>query len=150
MKNETTSLLAGISGEYFVAAELSRRGYIASITLRNSRGVDILASNQVMTKTVSIQVKTTRKKQKDWILNKKAEDIKSRNHFYVFVNLGDDSKRPEFHIVPSREVAKFISKFHKSWLGTRGKGGRKHKDNSMRKFQDLSSKYRDKWNRLGL
>jgi hypothetical protein len=32
--------LSGVAGEYFVAAELSRRGYIASITLRNTRGVD--------------------------------------------------------------------------------------------------------------
>jgi len=30
-----SNILGGVSGEYFVAAELSRRGYIASITLRN-------------------------------------------------------------------------------------------------------------------
>jgi len=29
---------SGVSGEYFVAAELSRVGYIASITLRKTRG----------------------------------------------------------------------------------------------------------------
>lgn len=40
-----SAILCSVSGEYFVAAELSRRGYIASITLRNSRVVDILASN---------------------------------------------------------------------------------------------------------
>jgi hypothetical protein len=39
------SQLAGVSGEYFVAAELSRRGFIASITMRNTRGIDILAIN---------------------------------------------------------------------------------------------------------
>ena len=37
--------LTGVSGEYFVAGELSRRGYVASITLRNTRGIDILVSN---------------------------------------------------------------------------------------------------------
>ena len=37
--------LCGTAGEYFVAAELSRRGYVASITLRNARGIDILASD---------------------------------------------------------------------------------------------------------
>ena len=30
------SILTGVAGEYFVAAELSRRGYIASISLRKS------------------------------------------------------------------------------------------------------------------
>ncbi|PIW68446.1 MAG: aspartate ammonia-lyase, partial [Candidatus Omnitrophica bacterium CG12_big_fil_rev_8_21_14_0_65_42_8] len=34
-------ILSGVAGEYLVAGELSRRGYIASITLRNSKGVDI-------------------------------------------------------------------------------------------------------------
>ena len=50
--------LVGVSGEYFVAAELSRRGYIASITLRNTRGIDILAANKDASKSVGIQVKT--------------------------------------------------------------------------------------------
>lgn len=49
---------AGVAGEYLVAAELSRRGYVASVTLRNTRGIDILASNRDATKSVGIQVKT--------------------------------------------------------------------------------------------
>jgi hypothetical protein len=49
--------LCGVAGEYFVAAELSRRGYVASLTLRNTRGIDILASNIDATKSVGIQVK---------------------------------------------------------------------------------------------
>ena len=52
------TVLSGVSGEYFVAAELSKRGYIASITLRNTKGVDILCSNSEASKTVGIQVKT--------------------------------------------------------------------------------------------
>ena len=51
----TTSLLAGVAGEYFVAAELSRRGFIASITLRNTRGIDIVVTNKYATKNVTIQ-----------------------------------------------------------------------------------------------
>jgi hypothetical protein len=45
MSKKVSSILIGVSGEYFVAAELSRRGYVASITLRNTRGIDIVASN---------------------------------------------------------------------------------------------------------
>ena len=43
MNNEkkVSSILTGVSGEYFAAAELSRRGYVASITLRNTKGIDI-------------------------------------------------------------------------------------------------------------
>ena len=35
-------ILAGITAQYLVAGELSRRGHIASITLRNTKGIDIL------------------------------------------------------------------------------------------------------------
>jgi len=42
----------GVAGEYFVAAELSRRGHIASISLRNTRGIDILATNQYGSRSI--------------------------------------------------------------------------------------------------
>lgn len=64
----TTSLLAGVAGEYFVAAELSRRGFIASITLRNTRGIDIVVANKDATKTVTIQCKPFRQKMRQWTL----------------------------------------------------------------------------------
>jgi hypothetical protein len=53
-----SGIQVGITGEYLVAAELSRRGYVATLTLRNTRGIDILASNSDATKSVGIQVKT--------------------------------------------------------------------------------------------
>ena len=77
----TSNILTGVSGEYFVAAELSRQGYIASITLRNTKGIDILASNADASKSVSIQVKTNRGSGKSWILNRKAEDYYADNLF---------------------------------------------------------------------
>jgi hypothetical protein len=60
MKSEEklTSTLCGVAGEYFVAAELSRRKYVASLTLRNTRGIDILASNSDATKSVGIHGNT--------------------------------------------------------------------------------------------
>src|SRR3989344_1368809 len=85
-----SSVLSGVSGEYFVAAELSKRGYIASITLRNTKGVDILCSNSDASKSVAIQVKTNRRSAREWMLNQKAEDYFANNLFYVFVNLNDN------------------------------------------------------------
>ena len=65
-----TPLLSGVSGEYFVAAELSRRGFIASITLRNTKGVDILASNSEASRSVAIQVKTNQGSRREWIMTR--------------------------------------------------------------------------------
>jgi hypothetical protein len=52
------SVLAGVAGEYFVAAELSRRGHIASISLRKTRGIDIIATNKEASRSITIQCKT--------------------------------------------------------------------------------------------
>lgn len=114
------SLLAGVAGEYFVAAELSRRGHIASISLRNTRGIDILATNREASRSITIQCKTNQLARKAWILNEKSEGFVSDTHFYVFVALGGVLERPGYHIVPSRGVAEHTSMSHREWLQTPG------------------------------
>src|ERR1051326_2210248 len=88
------SVLAGVAGEYFVAAELSRRGHIASISLRNTRGIDIIATNKEASRSITIQCKTNKLTRKVWILNEKSENFVSDDHFYVFVALGEVLERP--------------------------------------------------------
>jgi len=106
------STLVGVAGEYYVAAELAMRGYIASITLRNSRGVDIIASNSDASKSVSIQVKTINSSTAKWLLTSKSEGFFSENHFYIFVALNRLGERPDFYVVPSEIVAKYIRRTH--------------------------------------
>jgi len=144
------SVITGVAGEYFVAAELSRRGYIASISLRNTRGIDILATNESGKRSVTIQCKTQQRDQRDWILNQKCEDFVSETHYYVFVKLGNVTERPAFYIVPSKGVSAYAKETHKKWRATPGRDGREHKDNPMRKFSDPDKKYLDRWELLGL
>ena len=144
------TVLVGVSGEYFVAAELSRRGYVASISLRNTRGLDILATNQDATRSITIQVKTSQVALKDWMLSEKSENFISDTHFYIFVGLGGVEDRPRFHIVPSRIVAEHISTGHKAWLKTLRRDGRKHADTPMRRFSDLKDEFLERWDLLGL
>lgn len=145
---EISSGLSGVSGEYFVAAELSRRGYIASITLRNSKGVDILCSNDDVTRQFGLQVKTNRKSNREWVLNSKSENYFADNLFYVFVNLHGTSKSPEYFIVPSKVVASYIKETHNKWLNTPGRSGKAHNDTNMRKFTDINEKYLNRWDLL--
>ncbi|MEW6745111.1 MAG: hypothetical protein AB1486_20345 [Planctomycetota bacterium] len=142
-------LQAGIAGEYFVAAQLSRLGYVASLTLRNTRGIDILASNANATRSVGIQVKTSQGTRPDWMLNQKAEADLAENLFYVFVCLPVHGE-PSYHVVPRREVAKAVRKDHRQWLITPGRGGHRHRDNPVRRFRDPELKYKDRWDLLGL
>ncbi len=142
--------LAGISGEYYVAAELSRRGYIASVTLRNTEGIDILASTTDSSRMLAIQVKTRQDAPRDWRLDIAAETHCSDHLFYIFLNLKEAGKRPDFFIVPSQIVAQFARDYHHTWLTTLGKKGQQHRDNPMRKFLDKEGKFLERWDLLSL
>jgi hypothetical protein len=100
-----STILTGVAGEYFVAGELSRRGYVASVTLRNTRGMDVIATNADASRSVGISVKTNRTNKKDRMVNEKAEAFQSETLFYVFVNLKGIAENPSFHVVPSKVVA---------------------------------------------
>jgi hypothetical protein len=150
MAKKLNSILAGVAGEYFVAAELSKRGYIASITLRNTKGVDILCSNSDASETRGIQVKTNRGAKRSWLLSKKAENFIANDLFYVFVCLNNNEDTPDFFIVPSKVVAKYCREDHARWLKTPGRKGQKHKDNAVRKFSDPEEKYLERWGLLGI
>jgi len=142
--------LTGITGEYLVAGELSRRGYVASITLRNTRGIDIVVTNKDASKSVGIQVKASAGSRKSWILNKNGEDFYSDSLFYLFVNLKEIGKRSDFFVVPSKVVADFIKHGHAQWLKIPSKKGNPHRDTTMRQFSDKEDNYLECWDLLDL
>jgi hypothetical protein len=148
-RSRLSTTLCGVAGEYFVAAELSRRGYVASLTLRNTRGIDVLASNSNATKSVGIQVKAIQGSGREWMLNQKIEDEVATNLFFVFVRLNDLSA-PEYFIVPKDAVAEYARTNHARWLATPGRKGQPHNDTTMRKFADPEGKYLGRWDLLGL
>ena len=149
--SEISGTLSGVAGEYFVAAELSRRGFIASITLRNTRGIDVLVSNADASRQVAIQVKTNQgDHRKAWVLNDKAETYFADNLFYVFVNLKGPGECPDYYVVPSKDVAEQVSESHRAFLGSTSKTGRPHKDSAMRMFHDETKHYLERWGLLVL
>lgn len=64
--------LIGNAGEYYVVAELLKRGIIAALAPRNSPAFDILATNSE--RTVRIRVKTKSSEYSDWQWNAKKDD----------------------------------------------------------------------------
>lgn len=123
--------VCGVTGEYYVAAEFSRRGYLAAITLRNSDGADILVSNIAGDKLISVQVKTTQNKEK-WILSQKVEKEISENKYFIFVNIpADITEMPKYKIVSAKTLAKNIFDGHRRWLDEPGKI---RNDSAVRQF----------------
>lgn len=98
----------GLSGEYFVAAELLRRGYSVGITMGNAKAIDILAEkdgNQFI-----IQVKAIfKKKNVGWPM---MADKVNESIFYVFVNLnGDKMSEPDYYIATGVETKQKVKQY---------------------------------------
>lgn len=149
MNGKIEANLVGVAGEYLVAGELSLRGYIASITLRNTRGIDIIASYSDGSKSVSIQVKTNSSGSTTWVLSKKSELFYSDNHYYILVGLNGIGNRPSYYIVPSKYVANYIYTDHREWLKGTKSDGSPRKDSSIRNFRDPAGEYLEAWHLLG-
>lgn len=95
-----------LAGEYFVAAELYRRGFSVGMTIGNAKAIDLFASKG--NRTVSIQVKAIRnRKSSGWPMmrEKVIKDI-----LYIFVNL-NDQKIPEYYIATANEARKKIKQY---------------------------------------
>ncbi len=73
MPNNTDRNSSHLAGEYFVAAELYRRGYSVAITLGNAKAIDLFAERDA--RTVNVQVKAIRdRKSVGWPMT--AEKVK--------------------------------------------------------------------------
>jgi hypothetical protein len=144
---ELSRFQVGIKGKDLVAAELSRRGYIAKPN--NTRGNHILASNSDATRSVAIQVRTARSVRPAWILKEKAEADLAENLRYVFVCLAPEGSAT-FYVVPGQVVASYVHESHAEWLKTPGRQGQAHRDTPMRRFKDPTHEYKDRWDLLGL
>ena len=143
--SKLSPILVGVAGEYFVAGELSRRGLIAAITLRNSRGADILVSRPSGEKSASIQVKTSLNPTASWQLNKSDEEPKGPNHYYIFVVLNGHDGHPEYHIVKGDIVTR-CKEEHQEWLKGKKRDGGERKDPDRRVFQPRPGEnFRDRW-----
>mgnify|MGYP006281394481 CR=1 FL=1 len=146
----------GLAGEYYVLAQLTSRGFVATLTLGNTKGVDIIVTNQEINKLFKVEVKTTTNKPKNaklftvqkayhWTMGKKHESVIDENLIYCFVLIEDVTKMPLFFLVPSKDVAIYIKWQHEYWLSTREK---QVKDTSMRQYRidvDDPHNYRNNW-----
>ncbi len=92
-----------LAGEFFVAAELSRRGYNVAMTMGNAKKVDLVVENDGS--TLPIQVKALAKKQNvGWPL--KPGQSYGKDLIFVLVVLGEPGTQPDYFIVSGDIVQK--------------------------------------------
>ena len=133
-----SSTIVGAAGEYHVLSQLLRRGWIAALAPDGAPNMDILVTDKNNDKLCAIQVKTRRDigRDKGWHMKPKHETMVAEDLFYVFVDVGKQPSDPTVsYILPSSVVADCIRHSHRVWLETPGKGGRRHKDSTVRRLR---------------
>lgn len=119
------------AAELFVAAELVKQGNIVTITFGNEKAIDILAAKGGNPRrTVSIDVKGLMNPA-PWALGDYANKRKHPD-IYVFCYLNKPDERPEYFIVPKRQVDRLV-------------GYAKDKKSGWIYFKDVRE-YKDRWN----
>lgn len=107
-----------IAGEFYVAAELNRRGIYASVTYGAAKNADVLAFNQESRQTAVIEVKTTASPNQKWITGQHSinENSKHPQSFWVLVLLPDEKSadgKPRFFVFTSKELVDKVSENHR-------------------------------------
>ena len=87
--------VTGLAGEYFVAAELFKRGWQIAMTLGNSKAIDLVLTKE-SGEIHRIQVKTLRSGPNCFTLH--IGKVKS-NDFYVFVYLNGELEQLDYFIL---------------------------------------------------
>lgn len=99
--------ITGLAGEFFVAAELLKRGLQTSVTFGNAKGIDLLAFNPATGRSFTVQVKAIRRKNYFPIAHGRI----SAAHTYVFVVLNKPGEAVQFYVVPGSVLANEPDRF---------------------------------------
>lgn len=128
--------LIGNAGEYYVVAELLKRGVIAALAPRNAPAFDILATFKG--KTVCIRVKTKSEAYDIWQWSVKSDgsifrDLRAKDDFTILVNLAQETKDLQFFIVPTIQLDSWLKSDFQTWVTTPGaKGQQRNPTNKKR------------------
>lgn len=119
-----------LAGEFFVAAELSKRGFAVAITMGNAKAIDVLAEKDG--KSYMVQVKTSQDKKKGgWFAPKKI----LQDAIYVFVWLNNSDTPPDYFIFTAQELERLCK------TGASGISG-------LSPSTADTTDYRDRWDKI--
>ncbi|MBA7500645.1 hypothetical protein ES704_03405 [subsurface metagenome] len=149
--------LIGNAGEYYVMAELLKRGIVAALAPRNAPSFDILATRG--NRTIRIRVKTKSQEYPIWQYSVKKNgsifrDLSEHRDFTVLVDLAMATKDLKFYIVSTCRINKLLNKDFEEWVNTPGKNNRPHnpenkkRNLSQEKYAQELGKCLDKWEKL--
>ena len=90
----------GLAGEFFVAAELLRRGVMASVTYGNAKRADVIAVSPSTSAAAVLEVKST--SQKKWVIGNHVPE--PTDNLWVLVHLPADESSPRYFVATAQEL----------------------------------------------
>lgn len=146
--------LTGVTGEYYVCAELGKRGILALLTPKNNPLFDVVAVDTKVLRMVSIQVKTmSEENNQGWKLGM---DICERKNnpslFTVLVNLKQNEI--EYYIYEYDVLSEKVRSLYSDYLLKPKRDGGQRKDIKFRwfnlnDFKDDDKQRKNSWHILG-
>jgi len=138
--------LTGVTGEYYVCAELGKRGILALLTPKNNPLFDVVAVDTEALRMVSIQVKTmSEENNQGWKLG--MDICEQKNNpllFTVLVNL--KQRGIEYYIYEYDVLSKKVQTNYSDYLVKPKRDGGQRKDIKFRWF-NLNDFGEDDWQR---
>lgn len=141
----------GLSGEFFVAAELLRREVLAAVTYGNAKKADVVAFSASRKIAVAIEVKSTASyKRIKWVVGNKnpepSEDI------WVFVHIPEqEHESPRFFILTASEIHTILApgeeEYRRKFLAKNGKEPTGKGVYSVR-LDQVEKDYEDRWEKV--
>ena len=124
--------LIGAAGEHLVLSRLLSKEILAAPAPRGTRRADILVMHLDDSEPCLIQVKTQSGPalNKTWMLSVKHESETSKNFFYCFVDMNNETSK--IYVIPALTVATIIKEDYVTWLNAPGKDGKRHNPTNMR------------------
>ncbi|HEV2379280.1 MAG TPA: hypothetical protein VG206_05740 [Terriglobia bacterium] len=129
----------GNAGEFFVLAELTRRGWTAALTARNNRAYDILAKRGEASAAIRVKTKGGGFSLFQWTAKPSGDvflEMTADRDFCVLVDIpADDGAGPTYYVLQTSIIDKWLKDDFKQWVTTRGaRGQQRDASNSRRLF----------------
>lgn len=149
--------LIGNAGEYYVMAELLKRGIVAALAPRNAPAFDILATKKGQTVRIRVKTKSEGYEVWQWSVKKDGSIFgqpPEKGDFTVLVNLTSRTQNLEFFIIPTYLINQWLVAIFCKWRDTPGKKGRQRSETNpkrnlnRRQFAEQIEKYLDAWDIL--
>jgi len=139
MERQVPGAFAGNAGEFFVLAELTRRGWTAALTARNNRAYDILAKRGDEFAGIRVKTKTSAFTLFQWNAKPSGEiflEISERRDFCALVDIPEEGSdaSPAYYIVPTHVIDKWLRDDFTTWVSTPGAKGQQRARNNPRRL----------------